>query len=129
MLTITSLFHHDHHLDGVVHRGRVDPQLYILSTVSALDRLNSALQSQPHLLPAIFALHHLVNALPLPKTTLLAKRCERDQPPHQLDRLSGLLCHSWQASCRLLCIKEKWLLATKVPLRQNFEDRTEGLVN
>merc|ERR1711953_49775 len=60
MLTITSLFHHDHHLDGVVHRGRVDPQLHILSTFSALNRLNSAIQSQPHLLPAILAPLRLV---------------------------------------------------------------------
>ena len=74
LLTFTPLLLNHHHLHGLVHRGGAQPEL---------------------LLPALVPLLDLVLPLLL-EASVLPEGRERDQPPHQPDRLPGLLPPSWQ---------------------------------
>ena len=73
LLTFTPLLLNHHHIHGLVHRGGAQSKL---------------------LLPALVP--HIVLPLLL-EAPVLPEGRERDQPPHQPDRLTGLLSASWQA--------------------------------
>ena len=81
LLTFAPLLHHHYHLHCLVHRGRAQPEL---------------------LLPALVPLLDLVLPLLL-EASVLPEGRERDQPPHQPDRLPGLLPPSWQTG-PLFCL-------------------------